>query len=287
MSIPPSGQFVLTLSCADRIGIVHAVSGFLVAHDCNIIDSQQFLEEPGGRFFLRVQATFPHAASIEGLRAAFQASADIYGMDWTLTDVSTRVPTIIMVSQSDHCLTELLERWRSGNLPIDIAAIVSNHPDLEPNATRLGIPFRHIPATAETKPAAEAALAELLMQHDVQLVVLARYMQILSDDFCASLPNRVINIHHSFLPGFKGAKPYHQAHARGVKLVGATAHYVTADLDEGPIIEQQVFRVDHRSTAEDLVVAGREAERAALARAVKWHAEHRVMVSGHRTVVFN
>ena len=192
-----------------------------------------------------------------------------------------------MVSKADHCLNELLERWQTGLLAIDIRAIVSNHTDLEPIAMRFGIPFVHIAVTAESKPDAEVELLKLVEKLDVNLIVLARYMQILSDELCSALPNRVINIHHSFLPGFKGAKPYHQAHARGVKLVGATAHYVTADLDEGPIIEQEVFRVDHRSTANDLVIAGREAERAALARAVRWHVEHRVMVDGHRTVVFN
>lgn len=287
MSASPSGQLVLTVDCADRIGIVHAVAGFLAAHGCNIVDSQQFDEVGDERFYLRMQSTYPSATTVTALRAAFQATADTFGMNWTLTDTGDHVRTIVMVSKASHCLNDLLERWWNGQLPIEIPAIVSNHRDLESIAARYGIPFVHIPVTAETKSEAEEQLLALIAEHKVDLVVLARYMQILSDRFCAELPNRVINIHHSFLPGFKGAKPYHQAHARGVKLVGASAHYATADLDEGPIIEQEVFRVDHRSTAEDLVIAGREAERTALSRAVKWHAERRVLVSGHRTVVFN
>ncbi|MGO4533643.1 formyltetrahydrofolate deformylase [Leifsonia sp. 2MCAF36] len=287
MNRSQSNQLVLTLDCDDQLGIVHAVAGFLVAHGCNIVDSQQFDESSGERFYLRVQATYPNATTTEALRAAFQATADTFGMNWSLTDTSERTRTILMVSKASHCMNDLLERWWNDQLPIDIPAIVSNHRDLEPIAERYGIPFIHIPVTAETKPAAEAELLSLIEKENVDLVVLARYMQVLSDQLCAALPNQIINIHHSFLPGFKGAKPYHQAHARGVKLVGASAHYVTADLDEGPIIEQEVFRVDHRSTPEDLVVAGREAERAALSRAVRWHAEHRVMVNGHRTVVFD
>lgn len=287
MNDTSSGQLVLSLNCDDRIGIVHAVSGFLVAHHCNILDSQQFEEAIDDRFYLRIQATFPTATTIADLRAAFQATADTYGMQWSLTDAQVHPRTLIMVSKFGHCLNELLERWQTGLLPINIAAVVSNHTDLESAVNRYGIPFVHIPVTAPTKADAETKLLALIQEQNIEFVVLARYMQVLSDNLCSALPNRVINIHHSFLPGFKGAKPYHQAHARGVKLVGATAHYVTADLDEGPIIEQEVFRVDHRSTAEDLVIAGRQAERAALARAVKWHAESRVMLHGHRTVVFN
>tara|TARA_R110002020_G_scaffold75315_7_gene191760 strand:+ start:1410 stop:2273 length:864 start_codon:yes stop_codon:yes gene_type:complete len=287
MSTSPSGQLVLTLDCDDQIGIVHAVAGFLVSHGCNIVDSQQFDEAKSGRFYLRIQASYRSETTISALRDAFEATADTFGMNWILADAREHTRTIIMVSKFNHCLIDLLERWRNGQLPIVIPAIVSNHRDLEPIAQRYNIPFVHIPVTKETKPQAEADLLALVEEHNVELVVLARYMQVLSDDLCGALPNRVINIHHSFLPGFKGAKPYHQAHDRGVKLVGASAHYATADLDEGPIIEQEVFRVDHRSTPEDLVIAGREAERAALARAVRWHAERRVIVSGRRTVVFN
>lgn len=287
MNAQPTHQLVLTLDCEDQLGIVHAVAGFLVSHGCNIVDSQQFDETEANRFFLRVQATYPAATTIAALRAAFQATADAFAMTWSLADAAQKVRTLLMVSRAPHCMNDLLERWSTGQLPVEIPAIVSNHRDLEYIAERFAVPFVHIPVTADTKVAAEKELLALIDDQKIDLVVLARYMQVLSDDLCSALPNRVINIHHSFLPGFKGAKPYHQAHARGVKLVGASAHYVTADLDEGPIIEQEVFRVDHRATPDDLVVAGREAERAALARAVRWHAEHRVMINGRRTVVFN
>jgi formyltetrahydrofolate deformylase len=287
MNAQSTQQLVLTLDCEDQLGIVHAVAGFLVAHGCNIVDSQQFDEFGANRFYLRVQAAYPAATTIDALRAAFQATADTFGMTWSLADASTRLRTLLMVSKAPHCMSDLLERWSNGQLPVEIPAVVSNHRDLEYIAQRFGVPFVHIPVTSETKAAAEQELLAVIDEQRIDLVVLARYMQVLSDDLCSALPNRIINIHHSFLPGFKGAKPYHQAHARGVKLVGASAHYVTADLDEGPIIEQEVFRVDHRATPDDLVVAGREAERAALARAVRWHAEHRVMINGRRTVVFN
>ncbi|HEV7184172.1 MAG TPA: formyltetrahydrofolate deformylase [Leifsonia sp.] len=287
MSAPQNHELVLTLDCEDQLGIVHAVAGFLVSHACNIVDSQQFDENEANRFYLRVQATHPAATTIEALRAAFQATADAFGMTWSLCEASERVRTLLMVSKAPHCMSDLLERWSNGQLPVEIPAVVSNHRDLEHIADRFSVPFVHIPVSADTKAQAEQELLTLIEELRIDLVVLARYMQVLSDDLCAALPNRVINIHHSFLPGFKGAKPYHQAHARGVKLVGASAHYVTADLDEGPIIEQEVFRVDHRATPEDLVIAGREAERAALARAVRWHAEHRVLINGRRTVVFN
>ncbi|MFI5059849.1 MAG: formyltetrahydrofolate deformylase [Actinomycetales bacterium] len=287
MSAPQNHELVLTLDCEDQLGIVHAVAGFLVSHACNIVDSQQFDENEANRFYLRVQATYPAATTIEALRAAFQATADAFGMTWSLCEASERVRTLLMVSKAPHCMSDLLERWSNGQLPVEIPAVVSNHRDLEHIADRFSVPFVHIPVSADTKAQAEQELLTLIEELRIDLVVLARYMQVLSDDLCAALPNRVINIHHSFLPGFKGAKPYHQAHARGVKLVGASAHYVTADLDEGPIIEQEVFRVDHRATPEDLVIAGREAERAALARAVRWHAEHRVLINGRRTVVFN
>ncbi|GAA4484557.1 formyltetrahydrofolate deformylase [Microbacterium panaciterrae] len=287
MNAQPTHQLVLTLDCEDQLGIVHAVAGFLVSHGCNIVDSQQFDENGANRFFLRVQATYPAATTIDALRAAFQATADAFAMCWSLAEAAERVRTLLMVSKAPHCMSDLLERWSNGQLPVEIPAIVSNHRDLEYIADRFAIPFVHIPVAPDTKAAAEQELLALIDDQKIELVVLARYMQVLSDDLCSALPNRIINIHHSFLPGFKGSRPYHQAHARGVKLVGASAHYVTADLDEGPIIEQEVLRVDHRATPEDLVVAGREAERAALARAVRWHAEHRVMINGRRTVVFN
>lgn len=282
-----TGQFILALSCQDDIGIVHAVSGFLVSHGCNILASQQFDDAGENRFFMRVHATYPPAVDIENLKTAFQATASVHGMSWTLEDTAVRPTVALMVSKAEHCLNDLLFRWRSGQLRVDFAFIASNHTNLQPVAEAHGIPFFHIPVTPDTKPAAEAQLLALLSEHKVDLTVLARYMQVLSDDLCRELSGRAINIHHSFLPGFKGARPYHQAFDRGVKLVGATAHYVTAELDEGPIIEQEVLRVGHDYSAEKLSVAGQDAERLALSRAVQWHAEQRVLLNGHRTVVFN
>lgn len=281
-----SQQLVLTISCEDTKGIVHAVSGFLLAHGCNILTSQQFDDEAENRFFMRVQANYPDQTSVESLVSAFRATAETYGMTWSLTDSADRPRVAILVSKFEHCLNDLLFRWRTNQLRMDIPFIASNHRDLEPMAQAQGIPFFYIPVTADTKPAAEDKLVSLMAEYDVDLVVLARYMQVLSEDLCRELHGRAINIHHSFLPGFKGAKPYHQAFNRGVKLIGATAHYVTAELDEGPIIEQEVLRVDHNYRSEDLVVVGRDAERLALARAVQWHVEHRVIPHGSRTVVF-
>lgn len=278
-------RIVLTLECADELGIVHAVTGFLVEHRCNITDSQQFNDARVERFYLRIEATHLSESTVEELRSSFEPLARKLGMTWRLDDAAEPTRTIVMVSKTTHCLNELLEEWRSGRLNIDIVAIVGNHDDLRSIADQQLIPFHLIPVTPATKAAAEAKLVDLIDQLDVELLVMARYMQILSDDLCARLPQRIINIHHSFLPGFKGARPYHQAWDRGVKFVGASAHYATADLDEGPIIEQEVFRVDHRATPEDLVVAGRQAERAALVRAVSWHAERRIIVTGRRTVV--
>lgn len=288
-------EFVLTLSCRDTTGIVHAVSGLLYQAGCNIIDSQQFgdvqNEDSTGLFFMRVHFAAPDhladAATLESLfshvRGQFQMEAAIHAM--------TRKPRVlVMVSKHGHCLNDLLFRWRSGWLPIDIPAIVSNHPDYAELAASYGIPFHHLPlplgASAEVKRAQEQQVEALVSQEQIDLVVLARYMQILSPEFCGFLKGRAINIHHSFLPSFKGAKPYYQAHDRGVKLIGATAHYVTADLDEGPIIEQDVERVDHTLTPEDFTAVGRDVECVVLARAVKWHAEHRVLMNGHKTVVF-
>jgi formyltetrahydrofolate deformylase len=279
-------ELVLAISCEDTPGIVHAVSGFLLAHGCNILKSQQFDDVAENRFFMRVQASYPDKTSIGALKSAFQATAETYGMSWSLTDSTHRPRIAIMVSKFEHCLNDLLFRWRTNQLQVDIPFIASNHKDLEPMVVAQGIPFFYIPVTADTKPAAEDKLLSLVKEHNVDLVVLARYMQVLSDNLCQELSGRAINIHHSFLPGFKGAKPYHQAFERGVKLVGATAHYVTADLDEGPIIEQEVLRVDHNLQSEDLVVVGRDAERLALARAVQWHCEQRVILNGSRTVVF-
>jgi len=277
---------VLTLSCPDRPGIVAAVSGLLAERGCNIVESQQFGDRDSGTFFMRVQFTAPPGTDADGLRGAFASLGPELSLDWRLYDAAERTRVLIMVSKGGHCLNDLLYRQRSGLLDIDIVAVVSNHPDLRPLTQSYGIDYHHLPVTAGGKAAQEAEVLTLVEHYRADLVVLARYMQILSDEFCAKLPGRVINIHHSFLPSFKGARPYHQAHARGVKLIGATAHYVTADLDEGPIIEQEVARVDHTHSPEDLMAVGRDMECLALARAVRWHAEHRVLLNGDRTVVF-
>ncbi|WP_159806470.1 formyltetrahydrofolate deformylase [Cellulomonas citrea] len=281
MSTP---QRVLTLSCPDRPGIVHAVTGLLAEHGGNITESQQFGDPQSGLFFMRVQFTSDSPAA--PLDASFESLAARFDMSWHLDVAGRPVRTLVMGSTAAHCLNDLAFRQRSEGLPIDIVAVVSNHTRLEPLARFYDIDFHHVPVTAATKADAEARLLELVDELDVELVVLARYMQILSDDLCRALSGRAINIHHSFLPSFKGARPYAQAHDRGVKLIGATAHYVTADLDEGPIIEQDVERVDHTHAADDLVRLGQDVERRALARAVRWHAEHRVLLDGHRTIVF-
>ncbi|KNE78887.1 MULTISPECIES: formyltetrahydrofolate deformylase [Streptomyces] len=298
-------QYILTLSCPDRQGIVHAVSSYLFMTGCNIEDSQQFGDHDTGLFFMRVHFSGGTAGqgryggrppgedgraqepvTLEKLRASFAAIGDSFRMDWQLHRADEKMRVVLMVSKFGHCLNDLLFRTRIGALPVEIAAVVSNHTDFRELVESYDIPFHHIPVTRENKPEAEARLLELVRTERVELVVLARYMQVLSDDLCKQLSGRIINIHHSFLPSFKGAKPYHQAHARGVKLIGATAHYVTADLDEGPIIEQEVERVGHEVSPEQLVAVGRDVECQALARAVKWHSEHRVLLNGHRTVVF-
>ncbi|MCC3280064.1 formyltetrahydrofolate deformylase [Arthrobacter sp. zg-Y40] len=278
------GTYTLALSCPDRPGIVHAVSAALVAAEGNITESAQYGSPETGSFFMRVEFTSPR--SYAEVRAELAAVAGQFAMAWELHATGRRVRTLIMASTSGHCLNDLLFQQRAGTLPIDIPAIVSNHRELESLADFYGVPFHHIPVTADTKPEAEDLLRELMDQLDIELVVLARYMQILSDRLCADLAGRAINIHHSFLPSFKGARPYHQAHARGVKLIGATAHYVTADLDEGPIIEQEVIRVDHSRSAAQLAALGSDVEGRALSKAVQWHAEHRVLLDGKRTIVF-
>lgn len=281
-----NGGYVLTLSCPDKRGIVHAVASFLMMTGCNIVDSQQFGDRDTGLFFMRVHFTAEDNVTVDALRAGFAAVGASFHMDWQMHDADAKMRVVVMVSKFGHCLNDLLFRASIGALPVDIAAVVSNHRDFEELSRTYGVPFHHIPVTRDTKPEAEAKLLDLVRDLDVELVVLARYMQVLSDNLCKQLEGRAINIHHSFLPSFKGAKPYHQAHARGVKLIGATAHYVTADLDEGPIIEQEVERVDHAVTPEQLVAVGRDVECQALARAVKWHSEHRVLRNGSRTVVF-
>ncbi len=265
---------------------MHAVASFLVERSGNILESQQYDDRVEHRFFMRVQFAVSEARTVESLREDFATVAAALSMTWEMYAVNVPYRTLILVSRLGHCLNDLLFRWSSGSLNIDVPVIVSNHRDLEPLAAAHGIDFRHIVVTPDTKAAAEAELLGLVHDAGIHLVVLARYMQVLSEDACQALAGRAINIHHSFLPGFKGARPYHQAHARGVKQIGATAHYVTPDLDEGPIIEQDVVRVDHTMTADALAAAGRDVEAQVLARAVRWHAEHRVLLNGTRTVVF-
>ncbi|MEI2712458.1 MAG: formyltetrahydrofolate deformylase [Nocardioides sp.] len=278
-------HFVLTLTCPDRPGIVHSVSGFLAERGANITESQQYGDADTEAFFMRVAFDLGGGV-VDELREAFMTVAARFEMSYELWDAKAPFRTLLMVSQHLHCLNDLLFRWSTGALPIEIPVVVSNHRDAERLVRGYGLEFVHVPVTRDTKAEAEATLRGLIEEHDVDLVVLARYMQILSDDLCRDLSGRAINIHHSFLPSFKGAKPYHQAYDRGVKLVGATAHYVTGDLDEGPIIEQDVMRVDHGDTQAELVAAGRDVEAQVLSRAVKWHAESRVLLNGHRTVVF-
>ncbi len=293
--MPIDREFVLTLSCRDTKGIVYAVSGLLYQAGCNILDSQQFGDvtspDATGLFFLRVHFEAPpHLADEATLNQLFTHVREQFGMDARFHALARRPRLLLMVSRQGHCLNDLLFRWKSGQLAVDIPAIVSNHADYAELAGSYGIAFHHLPlaagAPAEAKRAQEQRIEALIDELGVDLVVLARYMQILSAPFCEQLRGRAINIHHSFLPSFKGAKPYYQAHERGVKLIGATAHYVTADLDEGPIIEQDVARVDHTLSPEDFTAVGRDVECVVLARAVRWHVEHRVLLNGRKTVVF-
>ena len=281
-------EFILTLSCPDKPGIVYAVSSFLVQHSANIIDSQQYGEPDGGLFFMRVHFSVPPPGRPTAeLERDFSWVAEAFQMAWRIHATTERIRTLLMVSQLGHCLNDLLFRWKSGSLPIDITGVVSNHETFRDLTESYRLPFHYIPVTPDTKPAAEAKLLALIDETKTELIVLARFMQILSTEVCKRIEGRMINIHHSFLPSFKGAKPYHQAHAKGVKLVGATAHYVTPDLDEGPIIEQGLMRVDHSYSAQRLAEAGRDVEAQVLARAVTWHAEHRVLLNGNRTVVLD
>ncbi len=290
----PAAEFVLTLSCPDRPGIVHAVAAYLYQAGGNILDSQQYADRIADRFFMRVhvevQGTADPGAALDGaaLRGRFGSIASDFGMDWELHDLAIRPRVLIMVSTLGHCLNDLLYRRDAESLGIDVPLVVGNHPDLGPLAAAHGVPFEHVPTgpDAWSREQAEGRLLDLIDAHRIDFVVLARYMRILSPATCAKLAGRVINIHHSFLPSFRGARPHHQAHEHGVKVIGATAHYVTAELDEGPIIEQEVARVDHRSSPAELAAIGRDAERVALARAVRWHAEHRILLHGRRTVIF-
>jgi formyltetrahydrofolate deformylase len=287
-------EFVLTLDCAEGPGIVSAVSGFLAERGCDIVDIKQFGDRRGGHFYMRVHFEAPRAGGEgadqdagdgERLSGEFTPVAERFGMEWRLRPAGEKTRVLIMVSKFGHCLNDLLFRARIGELPVEVVAVVSNHEDHRGLVEWHGIPFHHIPVTAETKPEAEAKLLSLVDGYGVELVVLARYMQVLSDALATRMAGKVINIHHSFLPSFKGAKPYHQAWERGVKTVGATAHYVNAELDEGPIIAQQVIEVDHTHSPEDLVAVGRDAECKALSDAVRWHCEGRVVLNGNRTVV--
>ncbi|MCD0445277.1 formyltetrahydrofolate deformylase [Glycomyces sp. A-F 0318] len=279
-----TSQFVLTLSCPDRLGIVYAVSGFLTRRDANIEDSQQFSEHGSGRFFMRVE--FRTEAPRDELAVGFAEIAREFDMDWRLHDRSVKPRVLIMASKQGHCLNDLLYRFRIGALHGEAAAVASNHPDWADLAASSGVPFHYLPVGAEGRAAQEQQVLDLIQAEGIDVVVLARYMQILSSEFCAKLPGRILNIHHSFLPSFKGARPYHQAHARGVKLIGATCHYVTADLDEGPIIDQEVARVDHAMSPEDFVAAGRDLESTCLARGLAAHLDQRILLNGHSTVVF-
>jgi formyltetrahydrofolate deformylase len=280
-----TSTFILTLSCPQRPGIVHAVTAFLFEQGCDIVEHQQFDDRVRGTVFLRTEFVTARETDAEALSAAFEPVAAEFGMAFGLTrDSPQRV--LVMVSKAGHCLNDLIFRWRAGSLGGELVTVVSNHEDLRPMAEAAGLPFHHVPVTPTTKPQAEQRLLDLVDEYRVDLVVLARYMQVLSDGLCRTLHGRAINIHHSFLPGFKGAKPYHQAYDRGVKLVGATAHYVTPDLDEGPIIEQEVIRIDHTFDPRHLTTTGRDAEALALSRAVRWHCQRRVLLNDRSTVVF-
>ncbi|GAA4321273.1 formyltetrahydrofolate deformylase [Pigmentiphaga soli] len=277
---------ILTLACPDSIGIVYHVSGFLFERGCNIIDSQQFGDEDTKLFFLRVHFSLPDGVGPGRVREEFAAIGERFGMSWQIHDAHRKQRVMLMVSKHGHCLNDLLFRVKSGQLQIEIPAIVSNHPDFALLSASYGIPFYHLPVQSGGKEQQERQVLQIVERERIDLVVLARYMQILSAGMCHALAGRAINIHHSFLPSFKGARPYYQAHERGVKLIGATAHYVTPDLDEGPIIEQDIARVDHTMSPETLTQVGRDVESLVLSRAVRWHVEHRILINGHKTIVF-
>ena len=279
-------DFILTLSCPDRTGIVYNVSGLLLKHQGNIIDAQQFGDAETNKFFLRVHFELPQGSSVELVKTDFLILGPQYDMNWQIHDAKQKSRLLILVSKQGHCLNDLLFRVHSEQLNVEIAGIVSNHRDFEQMAQSYQIPFHYLPVTPATKADQEAKILAIAKREQIDLVVLARYMQILSPELCAALEGKAINIHHSFLPSFKGARPYYQAHARGVKIIGATAHYVTHDLDEGPIIEQDVQRVDHAMSAQDLTPVGSDIESRVLSRAVLSHVEHRILLNNHKTVVF-
>ncbi|MFG1359355.1 formyltetrahydrofolate deformylase [Xanthobacter pseudotagetidis] len=284
----PELQFILTLACPNRPGIVAGVSTFLFQHGCNILEAQQFDDTESGRFFMRtVFNVVEGEAGLEALKTEFAAIAEGFKAAFSIRPKAEKRRVLLLASKSDHCLADLLYRWRIGEIPMDLVGIVSNHPrETYAHLDFDGIPFHHLPVTKATKLEQETEIWDVFKSSRAELAVLARYMQVLSDGLAAKLAGRCINIHHSFLPGFKGAKPYHQAHARGVKLIGATAHYVTSDLDEGPIIEQDVERISHQDSPDDLVRKGRDIERRVLARALAWHLQDRVILNGSKTVVF-
>jgi formyltetrahydrofolate deformylase len=279
-------NFVLVIISDDRKGIVAAVANSITSQDCNIIESAQFGDSSTDRFFMRVAFSCPMGMTTSSFAEAFTPVATAFRLDWRIHDLQQKMRAMIMVSQGGHCLNDLLYRTSTNRLPMEIASIVSNHTNWQRRAEHEGIAFHHLPITLDNKLEQEAKLLAMVEEQSVDLIILARYMQVLSDQLCRKLDGRVINIHHSFLPGFKGAKPYHRAHERGVKMVGATAHYVTPDLDEGPIITQDVSIVDHADTVDDLIAQGQDTESRVLARAVKLHLEHRVLLNGNRTVVF-
>jgi formyltetrahydrofolate deformylase len=286
-AVPPSAQYVLTLSCPNKPGIVAGVSAYLFGQSCNILDAQQYDDTQTNVFFMRVVFNLVGETPFEGISSGFADLAKTFEMNWTMRAVAQKKRVMVLVSKFDHCLADLLYRWRIDELPMDLTAIVANHPrEAYAHLDFDGVPFHYMPVSRDTKMEQEAQLWNLVRETNTELVVLARYMQILSEGLSAKLSGRCINIHHSFLPGFKGANPYKQAHTRGVKLIGATAHYVTSDLDEGPIIEQDVERISHRDLPEDLVRKGRDIERRVLARAVRHHLEDRVILNGSKTVVF-
>ena len=281
-----AADFVLLISCHDRKGIVAAVANSIASQDCNIVESSQFGDTPTGRFFMRIALAVPAGLTTAKFTEAFTPVATAYQLDWQVRDLAYKLRTMIMVSKGGHCLNDLLYRTATGRLPMEVTSIVSNHTTWQRRAEHEQIAFHHLPITPANKAQQEAQLLALIDEEQVDLIILARYMQVLSDDVCRRLDGRVINIHHSFLPGFKGARPYHRAYERGVKMVGATAHYVTPDLDEGPIITQDVSIVDHADSVDDLIAQGQDSESRVLARAVKAHLEHRILLSGNRTVVF-
>ncbi|KAG5912985.1 hypothetical protein E4U42_001590 [Claviceps africana] len=285
--MPAPNDHILTLSCPDKPGIIHAVTGIFAAHGHNVLDLQQFSDPVSRRFFMRVHfGPNDGDASTDHLGPPFARLAAEYDMTYDFRPVAQKMKVLIMVSKIGHCLNDLLFRMKTGQLKMEVLVIVSNHADFKPLASSYGIEFHHLPVTKDTKAQQESQILSLVQQHGIELIVLARYMQVLSPTLCAAMSGRIINIHHSFLPSFKGAKPYHQAHERGVKIIGATAHFVTADLDEGPIIEQRVTRVDHSMEAKELVEEGSNVESLVLATAVRWYADRRVFLNGSKTVVF-